>query len=98
MLEKLADIAAELELGLRKSNIKGRTLTLKIKHHDFTVHSKSKTVLFFIENAQQMMALTEEMLANYRVEKPIRLLGLSLSKLNTEEKNQVQYTQLTLNF
>lgn len=98
MMEKLVILSKELEDGLQKRVIKGRTLTLKVKFSDFTQQTKSKTSDTFLYTQHDFMLFVEELLLNFDMEKPVRLLGLSLSKLNTDENNKIQYKQLTLNF
>lgn len=98
VLEKLSIIAVELEKGLQKRQIKGRTLTVKIKYADFSVITRSKTVDFMMNTSEQFITIFQEIIDNWEDSRPIRLLGLSLSKLNTEEKNSVHYSQLTIDF
>lgn len=93
----LQEISDELESRLNKKEIKGKTLTLKIKYKDFSVFTRSKTqeVYFldatdFFENAKKLWNLRP-------YDKPIRLLGISLHNLNTEEKKHVS-VQLKIPF
>jgi DNA polymerase-4 len=44
MLERLERIAEELEKRLKKYDISGKTITLKIKYSDFTTQTRSKTL------------------------------------------------------
>lgn len=93
----LQEISDELESRLNKKEIKGKTLTLKIKYKDFSVFTRSKTqevyfldAIDFFENAKNLWNLRP-------YDKPIRLLGLSLHNLNTEEKKHVS-VQLKIPF
>src|SRR5690606_3854285 len=47
MMERLNDIADEVVKRLKKSNIEGKTITLKIKYSDFTLQTRSKTLSDF---------------------------------------------------
>ncbi|MCL1676471.1 DNA polymerase IV [Elizabethkingia meningoseptica] len=95
--EKLDEITDELYGRLEKSGIKGRSLTLKIKYKDFTLFTRSKTENTYFENKFSISALAKQLWHSRPYDKPIRLLGLSLSHLNTEEKKQVS-VQLTIPF
>ncbi|WP_310378795.1 DNA polymerase IV, partial [Flavobacterium sp.] len=50
MMEQLKNIAISLEKRLKKHQIAGKTVTLKIKYSDFTQQTRSKTVPYFIAN------------------------------------------------
>ena len=86
MLERLEHIANELEKRLKKSNIAGKTLTLKIKYSDFTLHTRSKTLPYFIAEKALILENAKELLYQEKLENSVRLLGISLANLNNEKK------------
>ncbi len=87
ILSKLESIAEELERRIKKSDVKGKTITVKIKHNDFTIQSRSKTTESWHENKKHIFETVTELINQSKIEKPVRLLGISMGKLNTEEKN-----------
>ncbi|MCD0469313.1 DNA polymerase IV [Flavobacterium sp. JAS] len=89
MLEQLDRIAVSLEKRLKKHNISGKTVTLKIKYSDFTQQTRSKTLPYFISDKSLIIEIVEELLYQERMRDSVRLLGISLSNLNTEEKKAV---------
>ncbi|PAM95832.1 DNA polymerase IV [Flavobacterium sp. IR1] len=89
MLEQLDRIAVSLERRLKKHNISGKTVTLKIKYSDFTQQTRSKTLPYFISDKSLILETVEELLYQERMKDSVRLLGISLSNLNTEEKKAV---------
>lgn len=89
MLEQLDKIATSLERRLKKHNISGKTVTLKIKYSDFTQQTRSKTLPYFISDKSLIIETVEELLYQERMKDSVRLLGISLSNLNTEEKKAV---------
>ncbi|TPG36377.1 DNA polymerase IV [Flavobacterium pectinovorum] len=89
MLEQLDKIATSLERRLKKHNISGKTVTLKIKYSDFTQQTRSKTLPYFILDKSLILETVEELLYQERMRDSVRLLGISLSNLNTEEKKAV---------
>lgn len=97
MLNKLETIAEELERRLRKHNLSGKTITLKIKYSDFTIQTRSKTLPYFISDKGLLMEVTEELLYQERMKDSVRLLGISLSNLNTGIKKSV-VVQLRFDF
>jgi len=86
MLERLNDIADEIERRLKKSKVAGKTITLKIKYSDFTLQTRSKTMPYFISDKALILETVKELLFQEKVSNSVRLLGISLSNLNTEKK------------
>lgn len=89
MIEKLERIANELENRLKKHNISGKTVTLKIKYSDFTTQTRSKTLPYFISDKGLLLETAKELLFQERMKESVRLLGISLNNLNTEIKKTV---------
>lgn len=86
MIEKLENIANALERRLNKHNVAGKTITLKIKYSDFSQQTRSKTVPYFISDKGLILEIVKELLYQERMKDSVRLLGISLSNLNTEQK------------
>jgi len=90
MLERLENIANELERRLRKSKISGKTVTLKIKYSDFTLQTRSKTLPYFISEKALILETAKELLYQSPMQNSVRLLGISLANLKTEKKDPSQ--------
>jgi DNA polymerase-4 len=86
MLERLERIAEELERRLKKATIAGKTITLKIKYSDFTLHTRSKTLPYFIADKDLILETAKSLLYQEELENSVRLLGISLANLNTDNK------------
>ncbi|WP_439152499.1 DNA polymerase IV [Winogradskyella sp.] len=84
MLEKLEHIAEEVAKRLNKSNIAGKTITLKIKYSDFTLQTRSKTLPYFVYDKIIILETAKDLLYQEKLKNSVRLLGISLSNLNTE--------------
>ncbi len=89
MIEQLEHIANALVKRLKKHNVAGKTITLKIKYSDFTQQTRSKTLPYFIADKGLIMENIQELLYQERMKDSVRLLGISLSNLNTEQKKTV---------
>jgi DNA polymerase-4 len=96
MLQRLENIATELEKRLKKSKISGKTVTLKIKYSDFTLQTRSKTLAYFIADKSLILETTKELLYQEKLENSVRLLGISLSNLNTEKNEPLEQKVLTV--
>jgi len=88
MLERLENIAEEIERRLQKSKVAGKTVTLKIKYSDFTQHTRSKTIPYFISSKELILDISKGLLFQEKMKESVRLLGISLSNLNTEKKEK----------
>jgi DNA polymerase-4 len=89
MIEKLEQIAIELAKRLQKHKLAGKTVTLKIKYSDFTLQTRSKTLPYFIADKSLLLDLATELLWQEKIKNSVRLLGISVSNLNTETKKAV---------
>jgi len=89
MLEKLEKIADEVDRRLKHSNVAGKTVTLKIRYSNFTLQTRSKTLPYYISDKSLIMDVVKELLFQEKIGESVRLLGISLSKLNTENKTKV---------
>jgi DNA polymerase-4 len=89
MLEKLDHISGELQDRLDKNQLAGKTVTLKIKYSDFKLQTRSKTLASFVSSKSMILAAARELLYQDRLEDSVRLLGIALSNLNTDDKTSV---------
>lgn len=98
MMEKLHDIAEELEKRMQRANVKGKTITLKMKQNDFQIISRSKTLENYFNDFDTLLQKSEELLLSTLLEKPLRLLGISISKLDNDQHDDPIWVQLKLDF
>ncbi len=84
MMERLEEIALEVENRLQRSKIAGKTVTLKIKYRDFTLQTRSKTLPLFISSKELILDVVKELLFQEKMKESVRLLGISISNLNNE--------------
>ncbi len=93
MMERLENIAEEIERRLKKSNVAGKTVTLKIKYSDFTLKTRSKTLNYFIRDKSIILETAKELLFQEKMENSVRLLGITLANLNTEPEKEAKKKQ-----
>lgn len=97
MIVQLEMIAKTLMRRIEKKG-GGRTLTLKVKYANYQQVTRSRTVLDTIAEFDQIMRIANELLDTTEAEeRNVRLLGLTLSNLDSEKEND-EYVQLTLQF
>ena len=98
---ELYHVATELIERLTHQQFEGNTLTLKIKFHDFTQVSRSHTTDNPLTNMKSILPLAKELLKKIDYhQRPIRLIGLSISHSNHQENISKTKTweQLSINF
>ncbi len=98
MLEKLEVIAEQVVKRISRHNIAAKTITLKIKYSDFTLQTRSKTLPYFIADKSLILETAKELLYQEKMKNSVRLLGISLSNLNSEEKKRAIVVQLRFDF
>lgn len=101
--DKLQNIAAILEKRLSKNKVAGKTITLKIKYSDFKQQTRSKTGPLFLSSQDLIFEQAKALLYQEKLQNSVRLIGISLSNLNTLKKEkkvkpQGELTQLSLPF
>lgn len=85
MMEKLNHITEEVSRRLKRSQIAGKTVTLKIKYSDFTLQTRSKTLPYFVSDKIIILEQAKLLLYQEKLKNSVRLLGISMSNLNTEK-------------
>lgn len=88
MMERLDEIATEVEARLKKRNLAGKTVTLKIRYSDFSIQTRSKTVPVFLNGNNQILEVVKELLYQEKMKESVRLLGISISNLNNEKRKE----------
>ncbi len=85
MMERLEEIANEVEQRLLKRKLAGKTVTLKIRYSDFSIQTRSKTVPQFLSSKELILEVVKELLYQEKMKDSVRLLGISISSLNNEK-------------
>lgn len=89
----LYQVEMELLERLKESSFRGKTLTLKIKFHNFEQITRSKTIAGFFDSQALIHKYAKDLFYQAKLDgKSIRLLGLSLSNSKEELGDGVQLT------
>lgn len=96
MYDELRKIAGNVHNRLQKHNLKGRTITLKVKYHNFKTITRSLSLPELVNDFETIYTTAKTLLDGTELEdKRIRLLGISLSNFRMEVNNST-LDQLTL--
>ncbi len=91
MHKKLEKIAQKVSERAKKDKKKGKTVTLKLKYDNFEQHTRARTLPYFVNDGQMLYETGIELLAESAPERPVRLLGITLSNFGTEERRGPGY-------
>ncbi len=90
LLERLVPIAERVAERMVAAESFGRTVTLKIKHHDFTVTTRQRTQADQVHTAEELLELAKWLLHTPEPpSRPVRLLGLSVSNFDVARAHQL---------
>ncbi len=93
IIEKtIFSIADNLSRILRDKNLKGKTVTLKIRLQDFSTFTRAQSYGSFFDSSQVINETSLKLYHNFnRHNKKIRLLGISVSNLNNQCDEQLGF-------
>lgn len=80
-----------VEKSLQKENMRGKTITIKIKTTAFVNHTKSKTLNNYIASKDEIYEESLEILKNMEFPEKVRLIGLSISSLKENVEEQISF-------
>ncbi|CDS92203.1 DNA polymerase IV [Sphingobacterium sp. PM2-P1-29] len=92
----LHDLSTRLYGRLEKGDKRGRTLTLKVKYADFTVLTRSISILPIFSNQEDMYQVALALLLKLELDKKVRLMGISISNFQDEKIERFEGYQLSL--
>jgi DNA polymerase-4 len=83
MVAELQPLIDKVWRHCESTGARGRTATLKVKFSDFELISRSRSVAVIASKAD-LASIFLELLGNLKPEKPVRLLGISISNFVAE--------------
>lgn len=88
--EYLKDFSKNIEEVLKKGDKSGRTVTLKYKTGEFQNHTRSRTLIQYINKSEDLYKIACELLEESEISEDIRLIGLSISSFKEEKEVQMR--------
>jgi DNA polymerase-4 len=87
--KELLSLATKVARRLRRHGFAGKTITLKVKYHDFKQITRSVTLAETTDDGREIFQSCCELLGKTEVGKrPVRLFGVSLSQLSLPDKEK----------
>ncbi len=93
IFDRLVQLARQVVTRMLDDNMLVRTISIQIRHFDFTQFSKSITLAHHTDNLYDILAAVERLFEESIITKPVRLLGVQLANL-TEKKGHFQQLNL----
>ncbi len=78
--------AERVATSLRRNNLRGRVITLKIKYADFTQITRSRTLNHATQSTQQIFDVACDLLNILELAQKVRLIGLGVSGFDIREE------------
>ena len=93
--EILEELAHEVSLRVKRRNVWGKNVTLKIKFSDFSQITRSMMTSYPIVESEEIRGYVEQLMQKVdKNEQKVRLLGITLSHLVTEEERRNENVSL----
>ncbi len=81
LTQEVDRMARSVAARLRKHGLSGRTVTLKVRHHDFETHTRSSTLRGPTDSAGVLAATAQQLLEGVDLAGGLRLIGVGVSGL-----------------
>jgi DNA polymerase-4 len=91
--EALSRMAEELCAGLAVHHRRGRTIGIKVRLDDFTTVTRARTLTEPTREADVVTAVALQLLRDYAPPRPVRLLGVRVAGLQSEEASAARGTE-----
>ena len=91
ILRFIEGLSATISEGMRSIPAAGKTITLKLRYDNFETISRSLSLSHYTNDALEIGLISQELLEVTEFgERPIRLLGISLSNLDINKEDKAQ--------
>jgi DNA polymerase-4 len=87
----LYKFSEEIEAIMEKKKVVAKTITVKMKTLDFESHTKSRTIHEYIHLREEIYHIASDILDEVNMNKPIRLIGLTVSNFSDRKIEQLSF-------
>lgn len=85
----LLDFAESIADTMKRKNVSGKNITMKIKTASFQSHTKSKTLNYYFSSKEEIYKEAINILEELELSEKIRLIGISISSLKENKIEQI---------
>lgn len=87
----LKSFSKEVSISLIEKELQGRTITVKVKYDDFSIRTKSRTLFHNTNDEEEIFELACSLLEEIKLDKKVRLIGLTVSNLSSLDFKQLSF-------
>lgn len=87
----LLGFSEDIGNSLARRNLSAKTITIKMKEHDFVNHTKSRTLDYYLCSSKEIYRAACDILEEIVLDKDLRLIGLSVSNFGQEKIEQLSF-------
>lgn len=87
----IKEFAVDISETMRSKNVSGKSITIKIKTASFVNHTRSKTLVHYVANEEEIYKEACSIIDELELEEKIRLIGLSVSSLKENKIEQLSF-------
>lgn len=88
--ETLLKLTEKVSYRMRKKNLFGRTIHLKLRYQGFETITRNKTIAYQTANTETIFEIITRLFdANYQTDRKIRLLGVGMSSFELKSDDQL---------
>lgn len=81
VVRTIAELTADVVEDLRQGGYRGKTVTLKIRYHDFATHTRALTLPALTDDPETVRRTAIGLLDRFTLDRPVRLVGVRVSGL-----------------
>lgn len=81
IIETISDLAGDVTDDLRGDGYRGKTITVKIRYHDFQTHTRALTLPTAVDDLATIRKTAVALLERFTLDRPVRLVGVRISGL-----------------
>lgn len=89
LLKYLLKLSQKVTRRIRKKNLVGNTIFIKVKDNQFNVVTRRITINSNIDSTDDLYKYSKELLNKVKIKKPIRLIGVGIAGLKYKNKEQL---------
>lgn len=89
LLIYIKEFSREITDGLKRRGLKGKTITVKFKTSSFINHTRSRTLLHYTNDAEEIYNVCKEILQEEELKEELRLIGVSISSFQEPKIEQL---------
>jgi len=86
-IEKITSLTKKVVERLKTDNSVAKTISIQVRYSDFTQINRSRTLEYHTDSFYEIFEVVERLFDDNQSEKPIRLLGVSVSNLIDSDTN-----------